>query len=141
MPMGAGWRGFTYAQAVAISVTLWLATLALVFRVEQDTWRVGLEVGVAAAAISGVVGFVLHGLSNGRSFNVVLASRLLAIMFRFSLLAVTTVFTIKLLHSEPLGFVMTFFPLFFVSVALEQFIASHDAETPTAADHAAGGPR
>jgi hypothetical protein len=121
MPTGAGWRGFTPAQAAALSLTLWISAFALVLAFAHATWKSAQEVGVIAAALSGAMGLLLQRVVSGRSLNVVLTGRVAAMLFRLGLLAGAMVYTIKSMQGDPLGFVVTFFPLFFLSTAIEHF--------------------
>jgi hypothetical protein len=123
MPMGAP-RGFTLGRAATFLVTLWVGALLLAVELGSGPWQVGLEAGVVAGIVSGAMGLLMLAGTAGRSLNVVLVSRITAFFLRLCLVAGGLIATMKPLHGEPLGFTLAFFPLFFISTAVEHFVTA-----------------
>lgn len=141
MTMAGGRRGFTVAHAGLVSALSWIVALTLSLTVSSGLWRTGLLVGVIVAIVSGAAGLVLTARAENGNVNAALLSRVVGFLFRMLLIAGGLVVTIRGLRAEPLGFVLGYFPLFFLSTALEQLVFwSSRAETPSAPS-AGGGAR
>ena len=135
-------RGVTATQVSVWSSLVWLSALALVLGFTHHPWRSGLVVGLVCALVSGTAGLVATVKTEGGKLNDALLGRAIAFGIRLMLLAGGLVLTIRVLHAEPLAFVLAFFPFFFASSVLEQLVAgSASASKAPGASDAAGGAR
>ena len=119
----AGRLRLSVANAALASAALWSVATAAVYLTVTGPWQAGLLIGLVAAIISGTAGIGLVAGSVGRSLQVAMMARMVGFALRMGLVAIGLVVAMRT-HAEPLGFALAFFPLFFLSTALEQFIAA-----------------
>jgi hypothetical protein len=129
MPMNK--RQMTVGQVATVSVVLWILALASVLLWAHEPWRAGAVLGIGAATFSGLAGLAAVALTEGKKLNAVLLGRVTAFLFRLLLLGAGLALTFLVFHAEPMAFVLTFFPFFFVSTVLEQLLwATGRGEAP-----------
>lgn len=121
-------RGFGLGQAALLGAAVWVASLSGALMLGEGPWARGLVCGVVTGGLGGVVGFGLTVPALGKPLNAVLASMSLGFLARLILVAAGLVVTIRSLDGEPLGFVLAFFPLFFVFAALELLVVARHAQ-------------
>ena len=135
-------RGVTAGLAATVSVVLWTTALALVLAYARFPWRSAMVVGLVCALLSGTTGMLATVMTEGQSLNAALLGRAVSFLVRMMLLAGGLIVTIRILNAQPLGFVLMYFPLFFLSSLLEQLVSwSMRTEKTPAAPSAPGGAR
>lgn len=123
-------RGFSNGQAVGLGLVVWIASLGAVQGVSDTSWRVGLTTGVVTAGLGFALGFALMLPALGRPLSAIVGAMGLGMMGRMVLVGAGLLVTLKFQQAEPFGFVLAFFPLFFVFLILELLVAAHHAPAP-----------
>lgn len=118
---------WTTPRATVIAVVVCVVELVLIFAFGPEPMRFSLLTGLLAGALAGFGGlaFVSRMLDGG--INAMLKAVVFGFMLRAVLVAVGLVIVMRTPDSEPLAFVGTFFPLFFVFATLEALVASAHA--------------
>lgn len=123
-------KGFSVGQAVGLGLVVWLASLGAVQGISDAAWRIGATTGVVTGGLGGVIGLGLMAPVLGKSANIVMGAMGLGMMGRMVLVGVGLVITLKVQQAEPFGFVLAFFPLFFVFLILELLVAARHVPAP-----------
>ncbi len=117
-------RGFSVGQAAVLGLVVWLSALGAVQGIADAGWRAGSTTGVVTAGLGGALGFALMVPALGRPVGTLVSAMGLGMMGRMVLVGVGLVITLKVQQAEPFGFVLSFFPLFFVFLVLELLVAA-----------------
>lgn len=123
-------KGLSRGRAALLGLLLWASAFGLVLSVSDAGWRSGLACGVVTGGLGGVVGFSLILPVLGKPINAVVGAMSLGFLGRMLLVAAGLLVTIRTLEGEPMGFALSFFPLFFVFMLLELLVVAHHAQAP-----------
>lgn len=118
---------WTTPRATIVAVVVCVVELVLILALGPEQMRFSLITGLLAGALSGFAGLVFVSRTLDGGINAMLKAFVFGFLMRAVLLAVGLVFVIRTPGSEPLAFVGSFFPLFFVFAALEVLVASSHA--------------
>lgn len=127
---GARQQGWTSTKVIVAAVVACLVELGLIFVLGAQEMRFSLLTGFIAGVLGGVGGlyFVFRALGDG--VNEALKAVGMGFMLRVVLVGLGLVLVMKTPGGNPIAFVFTFFPLFFVFAALEAVAASSRAKEP-----------
>lgn len=122
--------GWTATRVIVTAVVACFVELALIFVLGAPEMRFSLLTGFIAGVLGGVGGlfFVFRALGDG--VNEALKAVGMGFMLRVVLVGVGLVAVMRTPGGNPIAFVFTFFPLFFVFAALEALAASSRAKEP-----------
>jgi hypothetical protein len=115
--------GFTFLHAAFVGVLVWAMALACAIFFARGDWRPGLVTGAVAGGAGGLAGLVMLGGVLDKTATAALAARSIAFLVRLMLIALGLVVTVRVYKGEPMAFVFSFFPLFFVFTGLEQLVS------------------
>lgn len=118
---------WTVPRATIAGVAVCVVELVLIFALGPAPMRFSLLTGLLAGALAGFGGlaFVSRTLNDG--INGMIKAVVFGFLLRVVLVAIGLVVVMRTPDAEPLAFVGTFFPLFFVFAALEVLVASSHA--------------
>lgn len=118
---------WTPQRAAVVAGVACAVELALIFSMGPENLRFSLLTGLIAGALSGFGSLWLVSRELDGGVKAMLKAVASGFMLRALLVGVGLVIVIRSPDSNPLAFVGTFFPLFFVFAALEALVASSHA--------------
>lgn len=125
--------GWTMRRAALLGLLVSVAALALSVLGAAGSLRAGLVAGVVTAAFGGALGLVLVARSLEKPPKALIAALMMGFLARILLVGIGLVVTVRGLAGEPLGFVFSYFPLFFAFVVLELLVANAHVQRAKAA--------